>query len=473
MDRLYSNVYTENGKYYLYISDGEYLEVTDAQEVVDIENEIAAIQAEVDAKQDAIPGKGLSTEDYTTADKETVGNITSTLGLTYNDLDTGKQTYTNIDLAGKQVTLISNQTNNYPVLSFDQNGVLNLGFTATSGFAGVLLGSLGTAPNADEFIAFLKTIITETGDNSIKIVDALRYIGLIFDSNGLKTYQILSKFLQLGSNVVMFEGENLFAIKDINGFYALRYTTQGKLFIRDINLEIGSPSSIKGKNVVLVANSISVPVRMDGSTVIWNAEQVWHAVMAATYGCNIYGLSAIGGTSTGGTTAGGNQPYWTRITPLLDSLDTSLVDAFIIGDCTNDFGGRKINIGTINDTTTDTLYGAYNYMIPLIASRCPKAKIFIITPMQRDFNGTDGFPAARAAGSGYLAGALTDFRQASINAAQKWNCKIIDWWTKSVINPTNLNPALVPPLTQDGLHPLVYGQNDLGIVTGKELELYF
>lgn len=104
---------------------------------------------------------------------------------------------------------------------------------------------------------------------------------------------------------------------------------------------------------------------------------------------------------------------------------------------TNDYG---LPLGTINDTTVSTFYGAFQLMLDRIYTRIPSAEIILVTPVFRNGGETlyNGF-------------VMEDYRNAVRAISKKYNYRLIDM-AKVGINKNNYTTYL-----SDGIHPNTNG----------------
>ena len=104
---------------------------------------------------------------------------------------------------------------------------------------------------------------------------------------------------------------------------------------------------------------------------------------------------------------------------------------------TNDYG---LPLGTINDTTVSTFYGAFQLMLDRIYTRIPSSEIILVTPIFRNGGETlyNGF-------------VMEDYRNAIRIIAKKYNYRLIDM-AKVGINKNNYTTYL-----SDGIHPNTTG----------------
>ena len=148
------------------------------------------------------------------------------------------------------------------------------------------------------------------------------------------------------------------------------------------------------------------------------------------------------------------RPYMQYVE--LDSLDfcrryTEMdndADVVVVFGGTNDFGHGDAPLGTFEDRTPDTFYGACHYLFTGLMEKYPTAEIVIMTPLHRTQE--DDTTLAYAKGE-----TLATVRRAILEVAEYYALPIVDLWATSGIQPRleSSRSAHCP----DGLHP-----NDAG-----------
>ena len=128
--------------------------------------------------------------------------------------------------------------------------------------------------------------------------------------------------------------------------------------------------------------------------------------------CRNYGISG----STLAVNSGNYNPMSVRYADMDDDAD--IVSVF---GGTNDYGRAKYSaLGTINDTTNDTIYGALDVLCNGLINKYPKAFIFFMTPLRRaDKIGNNG--------GGYL---LEDVANAIKEVCYKYSIPVLDLYSK-------------------------------------------
>lgn len=127
---------------------------------------------------------------------------------------------------------------------------------------------------------------------------------------------------------------------------------------------------------------------------------------------------------------------------------------YVFNGLTNDYGfGRKI--GSIDDTDTGTVYGAYNKILSTIFSKNPNAHILLITPLFRSYvNTNDGTIEGNAYNIPNEIGVtLNEYCDAAVNIGKKYNIPVYDSRLNSPVNILNYKSTLVKDSDIKYLHP--------------------
>lgn len=160
-----------------------------------------------------------------------------------------------------------------------------------------------------------------------------------------------------------------------------------------------------------------------------------------------YGIS---GTCIGGTDSNAMS---IRYSTMSDDLDVILVAGGV-----NDMG-LNIALGTPNDTTTSTFYGALKVLCEGLLTKYPKGTIIFITPAQV------GKPInfySEPNAQGYT---VKDYRDAVIEVCSNYPVYVYDNYTMSGIYPKNNTNRNI--YTKDGLHWNTAGHYRVGVNLAK------
>lgn len=145
----------------------------------------------------------------------------------------------------------------------------------------------------------------------------------------------------------------------------------GTQFIKNDMIDVRKFYNWYGKNFVSFGHSIV-------------AMQRWQQYVADYFGlkhtCCGQGGSPVAGESFTGDDGEVKIPMWKdeRINAIPEDTDLILILCGL-----NDYETCKDNMGNINDTDTNTFYGAYNTMLSKLYTRCPDARIVIMNDLFR------------------------------------------------------------------------------------------
>ncbi len=159
-----------------------------------------------------------------------------------------------------------------------------------------------------------------------------------------------------------------------------------------------------------------------------------------------------------------NQPLINRYTTIPDA---DLISIFM---GTNDYG-HETPLGTINDSTDTSFYGALNIIIPQLKNSHPNSRIVFLTPIHRYGAGTSGI-----LGTAYtydnvpngVGATLEDYVNAVKDVCAKYSIPVIDLYTlfDLDVTDTSVRSEYMP----DGLHPNADGHQILADIIAKELK---
>ena len=188
------------------------------------------------------------------------------------------------------------------------------------------------------------------------------------------------------------------------------------------------------------------------------ATKPFHQLIAKKYGMEIARNYGIGGTrfakqSTPSDSARWDLDFCSRFSEMDD--DASLV---VIFGGTNDFGHGDAPIGTPDDRTPDTFYGACHYLMSGTINKFPEARIVIMTPLHRiteDNKNVNGVNLA------YYVSIIKE-------VAAFYSLPVIDLWAISGIQPRV--DVIKEKYCPDGLHPNDEGHERMAAVIGAYLE---
>lgn len=214
-----------------------------------------------------------------------------------------------------------------------------------------------------------------------------------------------------------------------------------------------------GKRMVCVGDSITAG---SGTT------QTYWSMLES-----ILGLSKMTGMGVGGSCVSAKSDYGTGNSPLINRY-TSIPEADLITIFmgTNDWG-HETPMGTIDDTTDVSFYGALNVIIPGLITKYPNARIVWITPMHRYGFGTSKITGQRFTydhlpnGRGHT---LKDYVDAIKEVCARWSVPVIDLYSMSGLHP--YIAAHKSTYMPDGLHPNKAGHEKMAYLIAKWLQIY-
>lgn len=200
---------------------------------------------------------------------------------------------------------------------------------------------------------------------------------------------------------------------------------------------------LKGKTINFLGDSITQGVGVE------NPDNIFLNRMAKKYEfkANNYGISGtrIAKQSVPSENTSHDQWFCSRVKDMDEKAD-----AIVIFGGTNDWGHGDAEIGTFEDRTEDTFYGACHVLYRSIIERFPGKPIVILTPLHR-FRADE--PALKDKADRQML--LEDYVQIIREVAQYYSLPVCDLFANSGLQPEIeiIREKYVP----DGLHP-----NDAG-----------
>ncbi len=132
---------------------------------------------------------------------------------------------------------------------------------------------------------------------------------------------------------------------------------------------------------------------------------------------------------------------------------------------TNDYGHGNAPLGSFDDRTPDSFYGACHYIMEGLLRKYPFARIVVVTPLHRlheeDVRGEHGRKPQDVAPFSTYVGIIRE-------VAEYYALPIIDLWANSGLQP-NVE-AINQTYFRDGLHPNDAGHKRIAEYIGKCLE---
>ena len=188
------------------------------------------------------------------------------------------------------------------------------------------------------------------------------------------------------------------------------------------------------------------------------AVKPFHQLIAKKYGLAAARNYGIGGTRFAKQKNPSASPRWdldfsTRFSEMDD--DASLIVVF---GGTNDFGHGDAPLGTPDDRTPETFYGACHYIMSGLLNKYPEARIVFMTPLHRI---TEDVKNVNGVG-------LVTYVNIIKEVASFYSLPVIDLWSESGIQPRV--DVIKDKYCPDGLHPNDAGHERMAAVIGAYLE---
>ena len=221
-----------------------------------------------------------------------------------------------------------------------------------------------------------------------------------------------------------------------------------------------------GKKMVVMGDSITAVSYHNGDSPAWYQTLAEEIGIGTAYGSGVSG-SAISTTSYYGTDY---QPMVLRYEKL-----PSDGDLYIVFGGTNDYT-LSTPLGTINDVTDVSFYGALDVLINGLKNKVPEATIVFMTPLNRYGYGQTRVKKIKLITPYTLNDEghnLFDYRKAIIDKCTQHSIPVIDIFTfpefnfsqgQDGVSTFNSSATYAHPWTNDGLHPNHLGQPALGKV---------
>ncbi len=174
-----------------------------------------------------------------------------------------------------------------------------------------------------------------------------------------------------------------------------------------------------------------------------------------------------------GSCVSATSDYGSSTSPLIHRYQNiPNADLIVLFMGTNDYG-HETPLGTINDTTDISFYGALNSIIPNIISTHPNSQLVVLTPLHRY-----GFGSSKITGEALTydhlpngrGHTLYDYVDAIRNVCVRYAVPVIDLFAVSGINPSiaTIKNTYMP----DGIHPNDEGHKKIAYIISAQLELY-
>ncbi len=221
---------------------------------------------------------------------------------------------------------------------------------------------------------------------------------------------------------------------------------------RDVTID-QKISPWKGKTAVFVGDSITFGSKCDG-------DKYWEVLedemeLAQVIGMGI-GKSCISVTNSNGTS-------FNPLTARYDTIPEADLIQIFMG--TNDYGFNT-PLGTINDTTDVSFYGALNVVIPALQAKYTSSRIVFVTPLHRygQHNLNYDYEKNQAGHE------LKDYVDAIKEVCERYSVPVIDLFNMSGLNPSL--EAVREKYIPDGLHPNTEGHKYIANIMRTYLDMY-
>lgn len=194
---------------------------------------------------------------------------------------------------------------------------------------------------------------------------------------------------------------------------------------------------LQGKKVVFLGDSITEGVGVS------SYENCYAEVFGRLSGAKAENYG-VGGTRIARQTQKANEVWDEDFILRADKMPTD-ADLVVVFGGTNDFGHGDAPLGTFEDTTEYTFYGALRILCEKLLNRYPEKAIVLMTPLHR----TD--ENAQVNAIGLPCKPLSEYVKAIKEVAEYYSLPVLDLWSCSGIQPSvELIKQIYMP---DGLHP--------------------
>lgn len=219
-------------------------------------------------------------------------------------------------------------------------------------------------------------------------------------------------------------------------------------------------NSWKEKQIVVLGDSITWGACTEGN--------IWWQELGRLLGCKL-----VAGYGVPGSCFSVTSDYRMENEPMSqrwESLPTD-ADVYLVFGGTNDYGHGSV-LGTIEDVTDVSFYGAMHQIISGIQTTNPNARLVFLTPLRRYGFGVtaDGKQLLHDTMPNAAGHTLGDYREAILEACAVHGLPVIDTYTISKfdfsagqdgIRSFNGQAEGKNPYTVDGLHPNTEGHLEL------------
>lgn len=214
---------------------------------------------------------------------------------------------------------------------------------------------------------------------------------------------------------------------------------------------------LQGKKINFLGDSIT---QGSGTS---SPEHIYHALLAKEYHATARNYG-IGGTRFAWQASCSSNPTHDRnFCDRVEEMDPD-ADIVVVFGGTNDFGHGDAPLGTPNDRSYTTFYGACHTLFSSLLKKYPTATIAVITPLHRaneDNPRGDGYKAADY-------GRLVDYVRIIREVAEEYALPVLDLFAYGGIQPKYEEQRV--RYAPDGLHPNDEGHKIIARKLAKFLE---
>lgn len=465
---VYGQVFldTDDGKYYLYLGDNNYEVITQQAVIDDALAALAQLEATVATKQDAEPGKGLSTNDFTDEAK-------AEISLNSEEINELQVTNANQD---QQIQQIKQQvesslggvkaviTTASPAPTIDGLYALNGAGTYTN-LGGLVLpaNTLGYVLKSGNTYSPIFVPFSLTGVVA-KVADSNVVFALKDDNNftygyvakDLTTYVATDKRKRVIVSIPIISNTKIIAGTQATSatvdYLPQFFAADGSYYSSAARKPKDSYNRLKGRRMVIISNSMDADRNASTGDPLYNitasVNSRW-AYIRDKFGVIMAKIDAIRSTSMAIPSADLNPPTIpyvddSRLLTLQGTYDPKQIDIVLIGDLVNDLVGRNVPAGTINSANKADVYGATNYAYDYLTTTFINAKIVQlgVQPFHRAGDPRDFINAT----TGLTTSQLRTIVEAQCKRYNVLYCPLED------IGPVTYNNAVNTSLVPDGLH---------------------
>lgn len=209
---------------------------------------------------------------------------------------------------------------------------------------------------------------------------------------------------------------------------------------------------IKGKNVVFLGDSITEGVGVS------SYENCYVSVFEGLTGCKAYNYGVSVTRIAKQKEKFCEPPFEENFIERVDRMPDGMHLVVVFGG-TNDFGHGDAPLGSFDDRTDDTFYGALHVLYKKLIEKYPLSKIVVLTPLHRL---TENYTVNER---GVRCEPLSRYVAAEKEVAEYYSLPVLDLWSSSGIQPAV--PVIQQNYMPDGLHP---NDNGARVIAEKLVE---